>query len=101
MLYPTRFQAEDNAILIPLRLGPGEVPQFKPQDVILNDGDIVVVESREREVFYTGGLLGGGEYPLPRDYDIDVLTAMSIAKQGYGALQPTGAVAAEAEAKWS
>ena len=84
---PPDFEAEDNAILIPLRLGPGEVPQFKQQDVILNDGDIVVVESREREVFYTGGLLGGGEYPLPRDYDIDVLTAMSIAKQGYGALQ--------------
>ena len=84
---PPEFQAEEDAILIPLRLGPGEVPQFKQQDVILNDGDIVVVESREREVFYTGGLLGGGEYPLLRDYDIDVLTAMSIAKQGYGALQ--------------
>jgi hypothetical protein len=84
---PPDFQAEEDAILIPLRLGPGEVPQFKQQDVILNDGDIVVVESREREVFYTGGLLGGGEYPLPRDYDIDVLTAMSIAKQGFGALQ--------------
>ncbi|MDA7541565.1 polysaccharide biosynthesis/export family protein [bacterium] len=87
---PPDFQAEEDAILIPLRLGPGEVPQFKQQDVILNDGDIVVVESREREVFYTGGLLGGGEYPLPRDYDIDVLTAMSIAKQGFGALQQRG-----------
>lgn len=84
---PPEFKAEEDAILIPLRLGPGEVPQFKQQDVILSDGDIVVVESREREVFYTGGLLGGGEYPLPRDYDIDVLTAMSIAKQGFGALQ--------------
>jgi protein involved in polysaccharide export with SLBB domain len=77
----------DDAVRIPLRLAPNEVPQFQPQDVILGDGDIVVVESREKEVFYTGGLLGGGEFPLPRDYDLDVLTAMSIAKQGYGALE--------------
>ena len=52
-----------------------------------DDGDIVVVASREKEVFYTAGLLGGGEYPLPRDYDLDVLTAMSIAKQGFGAVE--------------
>lgn len=77
----------DDAIRIPLRLGPDEVPTFKPTDVVLGEGDIVVVESREKEVFYTGGLLGGGEFPLPRDYDLDVLTAMSIARQGYGALE--------------
>lgn len=84
---PPSLPEDDDAIRIPLRLGPNEVPQFKPADVILQDGDIVVVESREKEVFYTGGLLGGGEYPLPRDYDLDVLTAMSLAKQGFGALE--------------
>lgn len=84
---PPELPDMDDAIRIPLRLGPNEVPTFKPSDVILGDGDIIVVESREKEVFYTGGLLGGGEYPLPRDYDLDVLTAMSIAKQGYGAIQ--------------
>lgn len=84
---PPAMPDVDSSVRIPMRLGPGEIPKFKPEDVILGDGDIVVVESREKEVFYTGGLLGGGEYPLPRDYDLDVLTAMSIAKQGFGALE--------------
>lgn len=74
---------EDPAIIrIPLRLPPGVVPNFRPEDIILNDGDLVLIESRETEVFYTGGVLGGGQYPLPRDYDLDVLGALSIAGAG-------------------
>ena len=65
---------------IPVRLAPGETPRFSEQDIILNDGDIVFIESRETEVFYTGGLLGGGQFTLPRDYDLDVLGAVSIAQ---------------------
>ena len=84
---PPELPDLDDAVRIPLRLAPDEVPDFQPEDVILGDGDIVVVASREKEVFYTAGLLGGGEYPLPRDYDLDVLTAMSIAKQGFGAVE--------------
>ncbi len=73
----------DPAILrIPLRLPPGVTPTIRPEDVILQDGDIVLIEGREREVFYTGGLLGGGEFPLPRDYDLDVLGALAIAGAG-------------------
>jgi protein involved in polysaccharide export with SLBB domain len=69
---------EDCAIVrIPLRLPPGETPQFRPEDVILEEGDIVLIEGREREVYYTSGLLGGGEHELPRDYDLDVITAMA------------------------
>lgn len=76
---------DDPAIVrIPLRLPPGQVPQFRPEDVILEDGDIVLIESREREVFYTGGLLGSGEFPLPRDYDLDALTALSLVGPGIG-----------------
>ncbi len=78
---------EDPAIIrIPLRVPPGMVPNIRPDDVILEEGDIVLIEGREREVFYTGGLLGGGEYPLPRDYDLDVLGALAIAGQGVGSL---------------
>ena len=69
---------------IPLRLPPGQVSQFKPGDVILEDGDIVLIESREREVFYTGGMLGSGEHQLPRDYDLDALTALSLVGPGIG-----------------
>ena len=64
---------------------PGVVPQLKPADVILEDGDIVYIETRETEVFYTGGLLPGGEFQLPRDYDLDVLGAISIAGGSIGA----------------
>ena len=74
---------DDPAIIrIPLRLPPGQTPTFQPEDVILENGDIVLIESREREVFYTGGMLGGGEYQLPRDYDLDVLGALAITGQG-------------------
>ncbi len=81
-----------NSIRIPLRLRPGEVPQFRPEDIILRDGDIVFVDTRETEVYYTGGLLGGGEFPLPRDYDLDVLTAVARSGQslGVGSAQQRG-----------
>lgn len=67
-------------IRIPLRQFSGEPLGFSEQDVILQDGDIVFVEARDLEFFYTGGLLGGGQYTLPRDYDINVLDAISIAE---------------------
>jgi hypothetical protein len=74
---------EDPAIIrIPLRLPPGQTPTFSEKDIILEDGDIVLIKGREREVFYTGGLLPGGEWPLPRDYDLDVLGALAMAGQG-------------------
>ena len=63
-------------IRIPLRLGPDEQPSFGPEDVIVQTGDVVFIESR-LEFFYTGGLLPAGEFPLPRDYDLDVITAMA------------------------
>jgi hypothetical protein len=75
---------DPSVIRIPLRLPPGMDPQLRPADVILEDGDILFVEARDTEVFYTGGLLQGGEYPLPRDYDLDVLGAIAIAGGSIG-----------------
>jgi Polysaccharide biosynthesis/export protein len=69
-----------HVIRIPVRLGPGETADIRPEDVILYDGDIVFIESRDTEVFYTAGLLGGGQYTLPRDYDLDILQAISLAQ---------------------
>lgn len=93
---------DDNSLRIPMRLRPGEVPRFKPEDIILRDGDIVYVDDRETEVYYTGGLLGGGEFQLPRDYDLDVLTAVArsgqslainpLQRQGSGLFSMAGAV---------
>lgn len=64
---------------IPLRFHPNKVPDFNVEDITLHSGDIVMIESRDRERFYTGGILGGGEHPLPRDYDLDILGAIAIA----------------------
>lgn len=64
-------------VRIPLRLPAGAPVPFRPEDVILNAGDTVIVEFRTAEVFYTAGLLGSGQYPLPRDYDLDVIQAIA------------------------
>lgn len=74
---------EDPTILrIPLRFPADQFPTFSQKDVILEDGDIVLIETRDTEFFFTGGLLPGGQWPLPRDYDLDALGAMAMA--GYG-----------------
>ena len=78
---------ESNVVKIPTRVRPGEKLNFTTEDIILRDGDIVYVDTRDTEVYYTGGLLRGGEFPLPRDYDLDVLGAISIAGNGIGAGQ--------------
>jgi hypothetical protein len=78
-----------NVIRIPVRLGPGEDPRIDESQIILHDGDIVFIESRETEVFYTAGLLGGGQYTLPRDYDLGILEAVAIA-EGRGGMAGTG-----------
>ncbi|WP_145197178.1 polysaccharide biosynthesis/export family protein [Thalassoglobus polymorphus] len=69
-----------NVIRIPIRLADGEMPNISEEMITLEDGDIVFIESRETDVFYTGGLLGGGQYTLPREYDLGVLEAISIAE---------------------
>ncbi|MBN8604472.1 MAG: polysaccharide biosynthesis/export family protein [Planctomycetes bacterium] len=79
---PPPLPDDPSIVKIPLRLPPGVVPSFRPEEIILNEGDVVYIESRETEVFYTGGMLPGGEWPLPRDYDLDVLGAMALAGRG-------------------
>lgn len=76
--FPPPAPNDPNVTRIPIRFGPGEEPHFRQEDIILHSGDIVVIESRAREVFYTGGVLAGGEHPIPRDYDLDVLGAIAI-----------------------
>jgi hypothetical protein len=67
-------------IRIPLRIKPNEPLGFDEKDVILDNGDIVYLESRDAENFYTAGLLGTGIYPLPRDIDLDVVGAVCYIK---------------------
>ncbi len=82
---PPPLPDDPTAIRIPMRLPAGVLPSVAPEDVILEDGDIVMVESRDNEFFYTGGLLPPGQWALPRDYDLDVLGAMALAGGGIAA----------------
>jgi protein involved in polysaccharide export with SLBB domain len=76
---------------IPMRAAPGQpLPQLTQEDITLRDGDILFIQSRDAEVFYTGGLLPGGQHVIPRDYDLDVLGAISMAGGSVGASAGTG-----------
>ena len=83
-------------IVIPTRLLPCQPIPFRPQDILLDDGDVVFLEARDREVYYTGGLLPSAEFVLPRDYDLDVITAVlkaqgSLLNGGYNSSTSGGA----------
>ena len=72
------------AVRIPLRIRPGDPAPFGEADVILRAGDVVYVETRQSEHFFSGGLLPPGQVPLPRDYDLDVLGALALATGSVG-----------------
>jgi hypothetical protein len=63
-------------VRIPLRLPPDQPLPFGPQDVLLYPGDVVIIYSRDLDVYYTAGLLPPGEHILPRDVDLDVVEAI-------------------------
>ncbi|MCA9240148.1 MAG: polysaccharide biosynthesis/export family protein [Planctomycetales bacterium] len=66
----------ERIVRIPLRAKPCEPPQFSREDVVLHNGDIVVVRGLEPAVYYTGGILPSGEYALPLDKDLTVIEAV-------------------------
>jgi protein involved in polysaccharide export with SLBB domain len=89
--------AGGQTIRIPLRLRPGEPLPFRPEDVILRTGDILYIQARDTEVFYTAGLLPAGEFVLPRDYDLDVVEAVArvrgpLINGGFGFNNLTGSI---------
>ena len=53
-------------------------PPFPRSQTRLNSGDIVSIEAKPTEAFYTGGLLGGGEFLIPRDRAISITEAISM-----------------------
>ena len=71
---------------IPLRYHPANPPMFSQDDILLNDGDIVIIRSRDTETFFTAGLLGGGEHLLPRDKDLDIIGAIARAGGPLGSI---------------
>lgn len=75
----TVLRTGNRVTYVPTRQSSGFRAHIPRNDVRLNQGDVVVVEPRGTEVFYTGGLLAGGEFPIPRDRGLDVMEAVSIA----------------------
>src|SRR5205085_2407466 len=47
-------------VRIPLRQPPDAPLPFGPQDVVLHTGDVVFLEARDEQVFFTAGLLPPG-----------------------------------------
>jgi protein involved in polysaccharide export with SLBB domain len=64
-------------IRIPLRVRADQPITFTEADITLEDGDTVYIEARDTEVYYTAGLLGSAQIPLPRDYDLRVIEAIA------------------------
>jgi protein involved in polysaccharide export with SLBB domain len=67
-------------IKIPLRVYPEQTLPLCEDDIILRDGDVVKIEARDttQAVFYAAGVAGSRQYQLPRDYDLDVIQALTI-----------------------
>jgi hypothetical protein len=66
-----------DVVRIPLRLPAGVPLPFRPVDILLRTGDVVFLEARDEEIFFTGGLLIPGRHVLPRDRDLDVIEAIT------------------------
>jgi protein involved in polysaccharide export with SLBB domain len=77
---PPEVTGSGPIIRIPLRQDPRLPLTFKPEDVVLYTGDVVFLEARDKDVYYTAGLLPAGEHILPRDRDLDILTAVSLVR---------------------
>jgi protein involved in polysaccharide export with SLBB domain len=88
------LRVDRKAVRIPLRACPNEPLPFGPEDIVLETGDVVYIETRQTEFFYSGGLLPAGQVPLPRDYDIDVIGALALATGSVGG--PAGGPGASA-----
>jgi hypothetical protein len=69
--------AGGEVIRVPFRCPHGAVATFPPEEIILQTGDVVFLEARDQELFYTGGLLPTGVFVLPRDHDLDVIEAVA------------------------
>jgi len=70
---------EKSITRIPLRIFPEQQLQICEADIILRDGDVVKIESRDTstEVYYVAGVAGSRPFQLPRDYDLDVIQALT------------------------
>jgi protein involved in polysaccharide export with SLBB domain len=81
---------ERQIVRIPLRVFPNSPLPFTDEDIVLEDGDVVYLPTRELETFYSGGQLPGGKVPLPRDQDTDVIEAIALVNGATGGPSAAG-----------
>ena len=76
----------------PVRGNSRSASPFPRSQARLNNGDVVAITAKPTEVFYVGGLLGGGEFVIPRDRPLSVMDAIAQAggipqaQRGVGAI---------------
>jgi len=66
-------------VVVPLRAPAGESVAIAPDDIVLTDGDTVLIEARPAETFSVVGGPGCGQFALPRDADLRVVGALAQA----------------------
>lgn len=76
---PFPADLDGRVVCIPLSAKSGRLLNIEEEDIILQDGDVMFIGDRDTDFFITGGLIDGQKIPLPRDYDVDVLTAIALA----------------------
>ena len=86
-------ECESIAKRIPLWVEPCQSPCFSQEDITLRAGDIVYIRGRAEDFFYTAGLLPGGVVPMPRDHDIDIVEAISLANGSIGGVGGASGIA--------
>jgi protein involved in polysaccharide export with SLBB domain len=69
-----------DTIRIPLRMPAGAPLPFSRDDIVLRGGDVVFLEARDEQAFFTGGLLPPGKHMLPRDHDLDAIEAVTMVR---------------------
>ena len=74
-----RSDLHSRIVKVPLKVLSDATVKVAPSDMILENGDVVFIPARDREHFFVGGVLGGQQVYLPRDYELDVLAAISMA----------------------
>lgn len=86
-------ECESYAKRIPLWVEPCQSTCISQEDITLREGDIVYLRGRSADFFYTAGLLPGGIVPMPRDHDIDIVEAISLANGSIGGVGGASGIA--------
>jgi hypothetical protein len=62
-------------------LAPSHRDQSTRTDVILRDRAVAFLVMADENIFYTAGLLGGGQYSLPEGKQLDVIQAIALVRE--------------------